>query len=174
MDYVQTGNMMPPNLLKVSTVCLKRVLRKKKSIGVILLFAIIPIYYLFWAETTTQTMYWQVVKYRPKEYIVRNGEKAKDVSNVSRYIALNDFSQLKYLEISKNTTEKVTSNKSVITTSSRPMEKGDCKPIECNKGTCFENMLCYSLPKFLPNFKNPCFYEKVSMNITIRIILRTS
>lgn len=38
---------------------------------------------------------------------------------------------------------------------------GKCERIVCRQGVCFENLNCIGLPPFLPDFKNPCFLEKV-------------
>ena len=38
--------------------------------------------------------------------------------------------------------------------------------VRCNQGTCFEDLTLYKLPRFDKRFKNPCFYEEVSVGLT--------
>lgn len=116
----------------------------------------------------------QTEKHKPREIIIKPGEAA---TNVTRYEALNDFSKHKYIEtatkLAATKTSKwktkgllesplnITTGNNINGRKSMDRRQQDCKPILCNKGICFENMLCYKLPKFLPQFKNPCFNEEV-------------
>lgn len=42
-------------------------------------------------------------------------------------------------------------------------EDSQCPLTLCNKGTCFENMVCHKPFEYLENYKNPCFYEQASL-----------
>lgn len=98
-------------------------------------------------------------KYKPREVIIMPGE---EVVGISRHEALDDFSKHKYIEIyeDRNSSARRKVRRLELTNTTR--DSGPlCTPMRCNKGVCFENMLCYKLPKLLPNFKNPCFYEEV-------------
>lgn len=129
------------------------------------------------------------VEAKPKEYTIQPGQNSDQIG-LKRFVGLNNFSNHKHINAGKYANdfvdsvreqidkardifrESLTSNKTDLdrSTPQHPLypkismrqNTAKCERIVCNKGVCFENFNCIGLPPFLPQFKNPCFMEKVS------------